>query len=153
MRGAFFFFPSDSFFLLSLSSINMVDDEKYGFYDRKRLTPYGGVISNLPFLRPFAVYFWCCWGARPATRASFNINSQWLLSNLQFGDYVLSLQTLQLELVSRIHEHFHSKFICKTSIPVPWTVPDRRNISAETQQLSGPHCQPNIAVNIKIAST
>lgn len=40
----------------------MVDDEKYyKFYDRKRLTPNGSVISNLLFLRPFIVYFRCCW--------------------------------------------------------------------------------------------
>lgn len=36
----------------------MVDDEKYyKFYDRKRLTPNGSVISNLLSLRPFVVYF------------------------------------------------------------------------------------------------
>lgn len=62
----------------------MVDDEKYyKFYDRKRLTPNGSVISNLLSLRPFVVYFLVLLGSLTCNQASFNINTQWLLSNLQ----------------------------------------------------------------------
>lgn len=132
MRGAdFFLLVVFSLLSLSLSSINMVDDEKYyKFYDRKRLTPNGSVISNLLSLRPFIVYFWCCWGARPATRASLNINAQWLLSNLPIG-----IMFWPSNLAVRVSNAFTSTFIpnshAKHQFLFLGPVSDRQNISTD----------------------
>lgn len=85
----------------------MVDDEKYyKFYDRKRLTPNGSVISNLLLLRPFYCFISGVVGEldlQPG-RASMSTRTG-CFPTFQLG-LCFGLATLQLELA--MHSQAHS---------------------------------------------